>query len=861
MNEKNKKNGKRLVVCFSDKDKKKSPITLEEPTDSYLKELNEKGYGNFETANCFAATEKELNELRSKLKKPYLTKRRKEFLSKLNEVFADVDVCKDSDGMPVEEREKRKRELITAFDNHCSASVYVITKNGLQPKWFIDEDKIDEETQTKYINIINGVIEFSKKHGAMGDPVKDVTRILRIPGYYHLKSDPYLITEEKGNEKIYTLDELKSFFWVEGKSKSANNNSQSFGEIPANVSPELEARLNIALENDKKLKETWFGERKMPKDNSRSGYDMGATQLLIAHGFTKPEVVALLRINPSGKNIDASDEYLKKTVGKGEENHIYQLPPNLQEYKIDTSEFGVVRIKKESFEYQVCSIENEKDGTRATITLSQDNKVLNKNRFLLSSAHSRKMFANDCTKNEKNETNEKIKGQIIDIEEILKRLFVSNKKEDVKETPITEEEISEAEKLLKSPTLLYDIKCLFSKLLIAREEKNCLLIYLSGTSRILDSPVSLTGKGESSVGKSYPVSKILMLYPKDCYVDISDATKMSFYHAKKDAFKHKIIVLFEKPGTEQTDYSIRTMQSEKKLKLQITVKNPETGEYETVIKEVDGPVAFITTTTSPNIHPENETRCFSFYGDNSEEQTLNTFEMTDAKYRGIQEISEKELIKFRNIQKIIKAYPVLIPYVEEIRKKFPRKVIRVRRDYGRLLALIEVITVLYQFQRQKEEKHGKEYLVSTLADYHIAKVIAEDVLRQTIFELPPKSKQLMKTAKELLERKKEQGKDETFTIRELSQKTGDDYDTASKWFAPAFERGYFEIKEEHRGSKAAQYALAEHKTEDTVIIPSVEELARLYPDCLGEIYDPITGEKIQIENLNSTDVPTPSVGI
>jgi hypothetical protein len=205
----NKNEGLKLIVCFSDKNEAKKPITLENPSEEYLKDLNEKGYGIFETANSFYATKEQL------LSTGYKTKRHKEFVTCLNEVFADLDICKDSDGMPEEEREARKKDLKEALNKYCPPSVYVITKNGLQPRWWLSEPNVDGETQQRYENVTNGIIEWSKKNGAKGDPVKDVTRVLRKPGYYHHKSEPYLITEEKGSGKTQTLNDLKKYFWNE----------------------------------------------------------------------------------------------------------------------------------------------------------------------------------------------------------------------------------------------------------------------------------------------------------------------------------------------------------------------------------------------------------------------------------------------------------------------------------------------------------------------------------------------------------------------------------------------------------------------------------------------------------------------
>jgi hypothetical protein len=205
--------GLKLTVCFHDRDKIKNPKTLENPTEDYLKQLNEAGYGIFETANSFFATTEQLYELAIEKNKKNVTKRNKEFLTKLNEVFTDADICKDSDGLSEEERDKLKNSLKEAINNYCPASTYIITKNGLQPRWWLNEPNIDEATQQKYVNITNGIIEWSKQNGSKGDPVKDVTRVLRKTGYYHNKSEPYLVTEEKGNGKTYTLDELKEYFW------------------------------------------------------------------------------------------------------------------------------------------------------------------------------------------------------------------------------------------------------------------------------------------------------------------------------------------------------------------------------------------------------------------------------------------------------------------------------------------------------------------------------------------------------------------------------------------------------------------------------------------------------------------------
>src|SRR3989344_1929555 len=110
-NDQNNSEGGRLIVCFNEKAKVKAPLTLENADAGYLKDLNDKGYGIFETANSFFATDEQLKELAVKKGKDKVTKRNKEFLIHLNEIFADLDICKDSDGTTEKLREAKKKLL------------------------------------------------------------------------------------------------------------------------------------------------------------------------------------------------------------------------------------------------------------------------------------------------------------------------------------------------------------------------------------------------------------------------------------------------------------------------------------------------------------------------------------------------------------------------------------------------------------------------------------------------------------------------------------------------------------------------------------------------------------------------------
>ncbi len=139
------------------------------------------------------------------------TIRNDRFCSKINAVYADLDVAKKGDTSTEEEREKGKQVLLDAMAAHCPPNKIIVTKNGLQPLWYLTDTSPENKTRAK--NVINGIIAWSKGHGSAGDEVKDISRVLRLPGYYHMKSEPFMITILKGGrDEKYSYEELEAKF-------------------------------------------------------------------------------------------------------------------------------------------------------------------------------------------------------------------------------------------------------------------------------------------------------------------------------------------------------------------------------------------------------------------------------------------------------------------------------------------------------------------------------------------------------------------------------------------------------------------------------------------------------------------------
>lgn len=196
----------KVYVLIHDKDKTIPPITRYELDEQYFRSMNKQGWGVYFAVNDFEATPEQMKE------RGVRTKRNECFVTKLNAVFADLDIAKAGDGKTREEKERAKLSILEALESKCYPTSIIITSNGCQPIWSISDGVVNDENIRKYKKVIKGIIKWSKKHGSAGDPVKDIPRVLRFPGYYHMKEKPFMVEVEKRPDTIYTLDELLGIF-------------------------------------------------------------------------------------------------------------------------------------------------------------------------------------------------------------------------------------------------------------------------------------------------------------------------------------------------------------------------------------------------------------------------------------------------------------------------------------------------------------------------------------------------------------------------------------------------------------------------------------------------------------------------
>jgi hypothetical protein len=272
----------------------------------------------------------------------------------------------------------------------------------------------------------------------------------------------------------------------------------------------------------------------------------------------------------------------------------------------------------------------------------------------------------------------------------------------------------------------------------------------------------------------------------------------------------------ERPGADDADYPIRTLISEKELRFAVTIKDPETHDYRTVEKVVEGPVSYIETTTQSQLHAENETRTFDLCVDESEEQTVRIFRAQNARQLGVE--ADADLIALlQDAQRLLKNSRVIIPFIEHA--EFPTKPLRVRRDRTRFFAIVHASAHLHQRQRDRVTVNGQEFVVATIEDYAIAVRLCERSLAHTVAQTSPRVVELWKAAKEIAA----QADDARFTYRDLERATGWNRKTVEKHAKAAERAGYFDLLPTERG-KAHQFELGLNPEDQRVVLLSPEEL-------------------------------------
>jgi hypothetical protein len=387
---------------------------------------------------------------------------------------------------------------------------------------------------------------------------------------------------------------------------------------------------------------------------------------------------------------------------------------------------------------------------------------------------------------------------------------------------MADSERAEALALLKRADLLDQVARDIDALGYVGEETNKRLLYLVAISRKLDDPLSAVILSQSGAGKSGLTEVIEKLCPPEDVVLLTRLTPQSLYYVEPGFLDKKLVIVEERYGSIEADYSIRVLQSRKKLIAAAPVKDPATGNMKTKIFTVEARAAFIEATTASSLNHENATRCFELTMDETAEQTRKIHARMSLlrTERGLQQRAEADKVARRhwNAQRLLEPLPVIIPFADKL--SFPSSWLRTRRDYARFLNLIEVSAFLHQHQRER----GGRAIVASLVDYAVAYALAAEVLAETLSDL-------RKPLREALERVRSLSLkgDGSVSRREIREALAMPDSTVRRWLAELVELEYLtQVEAGARGAgKTSRYRLVSLGTQ------RMTPLGLLSPEELG----------------------------
>jgi hypothetical protein len=211
-----------------------------------------------------------------------------------------------------------------------------------------------------------------------------------------------------------------------------------------------------------------------------------------------------------------------------------------------------------------------------------------------------------------------------------------------------------------------------------------------------------------------------------------------------------VLAIAEEEGASRAAYSLKLLQSEGKISLAVPIKDPESGQIVTKIKEVRGPVALFLTTTAPEIDEELANRCIVLTVDDSPEQTasIHAAQRERETLDGLLARHRASALRalHHDAQRLLEPVAVVNPYARTLTFRADRP--RTRRDHTKYLGLIRTIAFLHQHQRPRHTLPAPDgqtltYIEVIPADIAAANRLAAAVLGRSLDELAPQTRTLL----------------------------------------------------------------------------------------------------------------------
>ena len=280
----------------------------------------------------------------------------------------------------------------------------------------------------------------------------------------------------------------------------------------------------------------------------------------------------------------------------------------------------------------------------------------------------------------------------------------------------------------------------------------------------------------------------------------------------EEPLSHRMLVIYEAAGlnSEFGTYLLRSLLSEQKIRYEVTEKVD--GQMKVRLIEREGPTGLVLTTTQVSLHPENETRMLTLTVVDTREQTKKIFH---ALVRD--EPHETDYSEWHALQVWLEGaeHRVVLPFGERLAELVEPEAVRLRRDFGAILTLINAHAILHQSNREKDDS-GR--IVAALEDYGAVRELIAPLINEGVGATVPKTvAEAVSAVEELCETK------DHVNYRDVGRYLKLDRSAAYRRVRRAIAEGYV-VNEQTKRGQPAILKLGDPLPEDLELLPSVDRL-------------------------------------
>ncbi|MCC7303499.1 MAG: ATP-binding protein [Bacteroidia bacterium] len=257
---------------------------------------------------------------------------------------------------------------------------------------------------------------------------------------------------------------------------------------------------------------------------------------------------------------------------------------------------------------------------------------------------------------------------------------------------------------LKGKNLMKGIDELIEQAGVVGEESTRRLLFVIASTYKMNTPLHALVQGTSGSGKSHLINSIGTCFPPEDVISMTRVTSKSFYHYTKDELVDKLLLIQDYDGLdEEAQFAFRELQSAGNISSSTTYKD-RYGNLVSAVKTVRSHFASLLATTKAEVYYDNMSRSLISGVDESDEQTRRIVLHQNKTLAGLVDAKKERQAKefLQNCMRCIKPMDVVNPYADKVYLPFEAKMLR--RLNSHYQAFVKQITILHQYQREKDDQ-------------------------------------------------------------------------------------------------------------------------------------------------------------